>query len=107
MDAIERYRLRQLTDDQRIEYDERIAVCIEDGGLSEVAAQQIAWEQVRPHVAPVRPRPNRAPRGERMLGQRPDDATGANVVRQVQTGAASQATGVTCEVAPTAEKQNQ
>ena len=47
MDAIERYRMRSLTDDQRYEYEERTAICTVDGGLPEAAAKEIAWAQVR------------------------------------------------------------
>ena len=55
MDAIERYRLRGLNDDQRYEYEERLAICTVDGGLVETAAKEIAWAQVRP-TSPVSPR---------------------------------------------------
>ena len=75
MDAIERYRLRGLTDDQRTEYEERVAICVVDGGLAEAAAKEIAWAQVRttsPVFArglsgPPRPkvRSTRAPRTQR------------------------------------------
>ena len=47
MDAIERYRLRGLNDDQRYEYEERLAICTVDGGLPEAVATEIAWAQVR------------------------------------------------------------
>ena len=55
MDAIERYRMRSLNDDQRLEYEERLAICTVDGGLPEAAARAIAWAQVRP-TSPVSPR---------------------------------------------------
>ena len=55
MDAIERYRLRGLNDDQRYEYEERLAICTVDGGLPEAAATEIAWAQVRT-TSPVSPR---------------------------------------------------
>ncbi len=55
MDAIERYRLRGLTDDQRYEYEERLAICTVDGGIPEVVAREIAWTHVRP-TSPVLPR---------------------------------------------------
>ena len=57
MDAIERYRLAGLTDDQRLEYEERVAICIEDGGLSEAEAKDVAWAHVRPDAARGQPRP--------------------------------------------------
>ena len=75
MDAIERYRMRSLTDDQRYEYEERTAICTVDGGLPEAAAKEIAWAQVRttsPVFArglsgPLKPnvRSTRAPRTRR------------------------------------------
>ena len=55
MDAIERYRMRGLTEDQRYEYEERVAICVLDGGIPEAAAREIAWAQVRP-TSPVSPR---------------------------------------------------
>ena len=47
MDAIERYRMHGLTDDRRYEYEERLAICIVDGEISDAAAREIAWAQVR------------------------------------------------------------
>ena len=55
MDAIERYRMHGLNDDQRLEYEERLAICTVDGRLPEAAATEIAWAQVRP-TSPVSPR---------------------------------------------------
>jgi hypothetical protein len=60
MNAIERYRLRGLTDDQRLEYDERVAICTIDGDVPEAAAKEIAWAQVRP-TSPVPPRGRSGP----------------------------------------------
>jgi hypothetical protein len=56
MDAIERYRLRSLTDDQRREYEERVAICVLDGGLADAAAKELAWAQMRSAPTPDRPR---------------------------------------------------
>lgn len=89
MNAIERYRMHTLNDEQRLDYEERVAICTVDGWLSDEAAQNIAWTQVRNHVtsdqvrtnvAPVRTRPTHAPRTNRLLAPNPS-ATDANVVR--------------------------
>ena len=52
MNAIERYRMRGLSKDQRYEYEERVAICVVDGAIPEPAAREIAWAQVRP-TSPV------------------------------------------------------
>jgi hypothetical protein len=35
-----------LTEEQRFLWEERLAICITDGGVSQERAEQIAWEQI-------------------------------------------------------------
>ena len=42
----ERARVASLTDDEREAYEERVAICVHCGKLSEQEAKQIAWQGV-------------------------------------------------------------
>lgn len=47
-------RLAGLTQDQRDAWDERVAICMVDGGLSQEEAEAIAWREVEgQHAQPV------------------------------------------------------
>ena len=47
-------RLAGLTQDQRDAWDERVAVCVVDGGLNQEEAEVIAWREVEgQHAQPV------------------------------------------------------
>ncbi len=47
-------RLRRLTPEQREVWDERVAICVIDGGLTEAEAEAIAWEQIAREFGPPR-----------------------------------------------------
>jgi hypothetical protein len=38
--------LNMLSDEQRLLWEERVAICIIDGGVSQERAEQIAWEEI-------------------------------------------------------------
>ena len=48
LQAIRLDRLLRLDDDPLDAWAERVAICIVDGGLSEAAAEDIAWAQIDP-----------------------------------------------------------
>jgi hypothetical protein len=45
-ELIRAIRLASLTEDERVTWHERVAICVVDGGLTEAEAEAIAWRQV-------------------------------------------------------------
>lgn len=45
-----RRKLDRLTEDQRMLWEERVAICMIDGGVSQERAEKIAWEQIDSEV---------------------------------------------------------
>jgi pentose-5-phosphate-3-epimerase len=43
-------KLDRLSQDQRLLWEERVAICMIDGGVSQERAEQIAWEQIESEV---------------------------------------------------------
>jgi hypothetical protein len=45
-EVVRAVRLAALTEGERETWDERVAICVIDGGLGEAEAEEIAWRQI-------------------------------------------------------------